>query len=268
MSGEAPHPAKYHPDVLQLIAHTLLTEAERRGEKLRVLDPFAGTGLIHTLCDTLCPQAVAETVGVELEPEWAGYDSRTVVGSALALPDDWAGTFDVVATSPCYGNRMADHHEAKDGCRECGGEGTRQRLATPAEVDAGCELGVAYDPCSTCGGSGTTKRHTYRHYLGRSLSEGSTAALQWGPAYRELHDLAWAEALRVLRPGGLVLLNVKNHYRGSRLQRVVEYHLSSWLYLGASLVAARQVPARGNSHGANGGLRVDHEMVLALRVPA
>ncbi len=29
-------------------------------------------------------------------------------------------------------------------------EGVIERLATPEEVDAGCELGLAYDPCPEC----------------------------------------------------------------------------------------------------------------------
>jgi len=29
-------------------------------------------------------------------------------------------------------------------------EGMVERLATPDEVDAGCELGIAFDPCSEC----------------------------------------------------------------------------------------------------------------------
>jgi hypothetical protein len=37
-----------------------------------------------------------------------------------------------------------------DPCFTCNGEGVIERSATPAEVDAGCELGVAYDPCPTC----------------------------------------------------------------------------------------------------------------------
>ena len=35
-------------------------------------------------------------------------------------------------------------------CGDCRGEGVVERSATPAEVDAGCELGYAYDPCSAC----------------------------------------------------------------------------------------------------------------------
>lgn len=36
-------------------------------------------------------------------------------------------------------------------CATCDGDGMIERLATPDEVDAGCELGIAYDPCPDCG---------------------------------------------------------------------------------------------------------------------
>lgn len=40
-------------------------------------------------------------------------------------------------------------HDGKP-CPHCH-DGLVERPATPAEVDAGCELGVAYDPCPHCG---------------------------------------------------------------------------------------------------------------------
>ena len=49
-------------------------------------------------------------------------------------------TFDAICTSPTYGNRMADHHEARDG----------------------------------------SPRDTYRHVLGRPLTPGNSGALHWG----------------------------------------------------------------------------------------
>src|SRR5437868_9381022 len=103
-----------------------------------VLDPFAGVGGIHTLAAL----GIAHTVGVELEPECALQHPRNIVGSALALPfpDD---TFDAIVTSPCYGNRMADHHDAKDASR----------------------------------------RNTYTHALGRPLAFANAGSLQWGDSY-------------------------------------------------------------------------------------
>ena len=101
-----------------------------------------------------------ETVGVELEPEWADLHPDTFVGNALALKFDDAD-FDAVVTSPTYGNRLADHHNAKDG----------------------------------------SVRRSYTHDLGRQLQEDNSGAMHWGPKYRDFHRKAWIEAKRVIRPG-------------------------------------------------------------------
>lgn len=92
------HPAKYSKNLMPVISFLI-------GATEPILDPFAGTGRIHSLPN--------ETFGVEIEPEWALLDSRTLVGDATALPyrdKSFAG----VVTSPTYANRMADHHAAKD----------------------------------------------------------------------------------------------------------------------------------------------------------
>lgn len=243
-----PHPAKWTPSVLLEIAQIALDEAERLGRPLRVLDPFAGVAF-GDLVDALGDSA-SVVAGVELEPEWAAAHPSVIVGDATALPDDWTGAFDMLATSPCYGNRMADHHEARD----------------------------------------DSSRITYRHKLGRMPSGGSAAVLQWGPTYRELHSRAWAEARRVLRPGrygtpgadgrarepgGLAVVNVSNHLRsraisGQRVQveqLVVEWHVNEWTVAGATLEQVVKVPTPRMGFGANGDARVDGERVLAFRVP-
>ena len=69
-----------------------------------VLDPFAGVARTDAFGDAVT------LVCSELERDWA----TGVVADALRLPYR-AGCFDAIATSPTYGNRMADHHEAKDG---------------------------------------------------------------------------------------------------------------------------------------------------------
>ena len=93
------HPATFSDPILAAIDAAL-------GDAETVLHPFAGIGGIHRLNRS--------TVGVELEPESAEQHPNTIVGNALDLPspDD---IFDAIATSPTYGNRMADHHDAKDG---------------------------------------------------------------------------------------------------------------------------------------------------------
>lgn len=232
MTDEVAHPAKFTEVILDVIGDLVLQEAARR--PVRVLDPFAGTGKIHELHH---PPNV-KTFGVELEPEWARQHVRTVVGNALYLSHLPICTepFEVIATSPTYGNRMADHHEAKD----------------------------------------KSKRMTYRHQLGRMPHRDSSTTLGWGPKYWDFHARAWDEVNRVIAPDGLFILNVKNFYRTKRVKgvKVVEevdvckWHLDFLTDMGYHCEASVVVPVRGMRMGANHTKRVNHEMVYALRKDA
>lgn len=279
------HPAKASKAVRIVGARLLLAEAHRRpNERLLVLDPFAGVGRMFDPWDELrtiesvhgdppldrADEAAVERFefhGIEIEPDWAAADERIVVGDATnlaGLVDD--EDFDIIWSSPCYGNRMADHHDAQERCRECGGEGVKRGgMATG-------QGGVTYT-CPKCDGAGanTWERNTYRHKLGHNLAAGSVAGLQWGQDYRTMHDLAWAEAWRALAPGGLALINVKNHLRKVKgahvIQRVVEYHLNAWLLHGALVEQVVPVTTPGYRNGVGRDVRVDHEVILCLRKP-
>lgn len=214
------HPATFTTILLPIFA-SLLPHTP-----LRILDLFAGTGKIALLHDAL-PNT--RFFGAELEPEWSAMANTagcpTPICSATNLPYPTA-TFDALVTSPCYGNRMADHHDARD--------------ASP--------------------------RHTYRHVLGRPLHTLNAGALQWGDAYRALHAAAWTEARRVLRPGGILVLNVKDHIRGGIIQRVTNWHAVTLLGLGFVCTTRVHVPCPGQRHGANSQLRLAYESVLGFEL--
>lgn len=248
------HPAKYTNVIVEAISATV--NRHLGWGHIRVLDPFAGVGGIHALAFGNDEIGIT-TVGVELEPEWAAADPRTIVGDATALPFA-DSSFDCVATSPCYGNRVADHHDAKDACKNCNGSGMAQ-IGGPGSGIRGVET------CKMCKGRKLSKRNTYRHTLGRKLTDGSAGAMQWGKEYRRLHEKAWDEVARVLKPNGLFLLNVSNHIRKGEEVRVAEWHLGAVLERPFALLDVQRIGTPRQRLGQNRELRVDGELLIALR---
>lgn len=187
------------------------------GKPKNLLDPFAGAGGIFHLQQWL---PTTEIVGIEIEPEFAALHPQTQVGNALhtGFPSSY---FDCCLTSCVYGNRMSDHHDAKDASR----------------------------------------RITYRHAKGSPLHDDNAGMLQWGPQYRHFHHHAWIEVHRVLETGGRFILNIGNHIRRGEEQKVSEWHVETIKALGFEHFFSIRVNTKKMKYGANHHLRIDHEMV-------
>ena len=195
--GIPPHPATYPQAVLDIFAEFVEDDDA-------VLDPFGGVGGIHKLRKMVG----CTTVAIELEAEWAAAHPDTIHGDATRLSELVGDQrFDVIATSPAYGNRLADDYQASD----------------------------------------PHARRSYAIDLGRSLTEGSGAGMHFDAdgAYERLHLKVWAQAAAALRPGGLFLLNCKDFQRAGRVVPVTGWHVGALADLGLVAIDVRTLPAAG-----------------------
>lgn len=253
------HPAKFSAPILDAILHTLRTYVPVSPLfPPRILDPFAGVGTIHQL-----RAHGYDTVGIELEADWAAASEHTTQGDATRLPFS-TETFDAVATSPCYGNRMADAYDgSRDRCTACSGTGSTEFAGAPVRLAAA----VVIEECPACAGTGLkpSTRYTYRIALGHELAHGSAAGMQWGVNYRELHRAAWAEAHRVLRPRGMLLINISDHIRNGDPQGVDLWHAATAAMTGFRLLEAIPIRTKRSKNGANRDARTLCEWLLVFR---
>ena len=98
----------------------------------------------------------------------------------------------------------------------------------------------------------------------RKLHGDNAGVLPWGPRYTEFHRDAWTELGRVVRSGGIFVLNVSDHIRGGEVMPVSAWH-RGWLEQnGWRFVDEVRVPTPRMRRGSNSNARVDHENVYAL----
>lgn len=215
------HPATFRDDHIDTFRRILAPL-----QVTTILDPFAGVGTVHLLRGD-----GYETWGIEREPEWALQGGPfNLTGDALLAPQVLANagapaTFDAIVTSPSYGNRMADSHEAKD----------------------------------------TSRRHTYRHYLGRPIAEGSSAIMNWGRKYRAFHEEAWDVTTDLATR--YFVLNMKDHVRNGKVVEASKWHVGVLGRLGWEIVDTIIMESPGQRHGQNRDARIDHEYVFLFEKP-
>ena len=261
-------PAKYTDTILDAIGEELFDRSLIDGV---ICDPFAGIGGIHTFADRY-PNLT--TVGIDIEPEQAALHPRTVCGDSRRIStflpkvrdviSDAQGApchqlpislFDAIVTSPAYGNRLADQYLGSDDekCRACKGIG---------RTDKGSD-------CSKCVGTGKarSKRMGYSIALGRTLTQGSGAALQWGTEYREMHSAVIAEVATLLKPGGWWIVNVSSSLGAKGYKPVMEWWVEC-IAEHARIVKLRSVETPRIRFGQNHDRRVPVEHLIVAKADA
>jgi hypothetical protein len=215
------HPAKYSDQFIPLFAELL------RGRET-ALDPFAGTGKLALIKSY---GFTGKVICNEIEPEYANNSTYPVdewhIGDSADMNWSEDNYFSAICTSPTYGNRMADHFDAKD----------------------------------------NSKRITYRHMLGRPLNEHNTGRMQWGDSYRNKHIAVYAECKRVLKSDGLLIINISDHIRKGKIILVTDWHREAIIDLGFSFIKELKIETQRMGFGRNGGLRVNYESILVFEKP-
>lgn len=167
-----------------------------------------------------------KSIGNELEVDWASEDNSFRTVQGNALSLPFRdNSFGAIVTSPTYGNRMADCHVAKD----------------------------------------VSRRNTYTHAIGHKLHPDNSGSLQWGDKYREFHEQAWVESLRVLEPSGIFILNISDHIRKGAIQQVTAWHRDCLKSLGLTELTEYKLGTLRNRFGSNSDLRLPFESVITFR---
>lgn len=229
------HPAKYSKEVMLVLRDEIndfLAHCLHQSRPIRVLDPFAGTGRIH---DLAYPKKLIRTVGIEIEKPWADMHPDTRHGDSTKMPPRWTGLFEMICTSPTYGNRFADHHTPRNEAKTW----TRRSYTYDLRAQTGDPL-YALDPRNTG--------------LLRFTS----------PKYKELHLAVYRECWRVLQPGGRFVLNVSDSYSDGRIVPVAAWHRDALVDLGLRVIREHNVPTQRLRKGSNSDLRVPFEKIYVL----
>lgn len=210
------HPARYNKAFLPVFARMIR-------DKKFIFDPLAGTGeRLLELKEKYLPDTVF--IGTEIEKEWADITPSIVINMDVFKYLRFTSLrFDGILTSPVFGNRMSDHHNAKD----------------------------------------ASKRNTYTHRLGRPLSENNSGKLHWGKdEYAQFHVYLWKECVRVLKQNGIFILNIKNHYKKGIIQNVTEWHEDILLSSGLKKVEHIKIETPSLKFGQNSELRIPYESII------
>jgi hypothetical protein len=228
------HGARYSDAIVDTLYRRIADECAHLARPALIIDPFAGTGekiAEHHDFQRLTINHRIE--GIELEPAFIAAD-WVKQGNALHLPYQ-TGEVDIVFTSPSYGNRFADRHTPKDGsARNSYTFWLRHNQGVPID-DQTVQLHV---------------ENTGRH--------------RFGTDYQQLHQGCYQELYRVMRPGGLLLLNVSNFMRNNLEVDAVSWHRDTLTSLGFVVTGETEIETRRMRYGAN-RRRPDSERLLIVR---
>lgn len=216
------HPAPYSKVILDTIDEVLPTVGA-------YLDPMCGSGRCFEL-----ERNGRIVVGTEIEPAFAALHPRTIVADATKLPFG-NRSFDGGFCSPTYPNRMNGDYTAPGWTKKPDGRRNYSLSVRWLERNADVEL---------------RQNNTARFSIRRDIAR-----------YWEVHRAIWMEVARVIRPGGIFILNTKD----LPSVPVTEPHV--WILTTAGFTEKERYRVRppGYRNGANRDIRVEGEDIVVFQ---
>jgi hypothetical protein len=109
-----------------------------------------------------------------------------------------------------------------------------------------------------------SKRITYKNFLGKDLNTENTGKMQWGKKYKEKHKKIYKELKRILKPGGLFILNISDHIRKGEIMYVSAWHLKTLETLNFKFNQVIPIKTKRMKFGKNGNKRTKSEYIIVM----
>ena len=224
-----PHPAKWSDVLLEVIYRDYIEDNDI------ILDVFGGTGKIGKLKEYGCENIF---ISQEIEEEWALQGVNSEIDFCFIADATSSNHYEkytelgvnFIITSPAYGNRMADKHEAKDG----------------------------------------SKRYTYKHLINRKLHDNNSGGYRFYGAHKRnkyhiIHEATWLNCYNMLPQGGKFLLNCSNYLVKGVEILVTEWHIDLLKRIGFTLIEEQMVKTPRLRVGQNSDKRVIGERLCLFK---
>ena len=200
-------------------------------------------------------------------PKCSECDGHGIASSGLPADVDYCGHCNGSGVIPFLTTTSAESGEVVvvadgDTCGHCKGYGRMLADGTAQPDPPDPEL--TSQTCDRCKGSGFdgTGRRGYAVDLGKHPEPGSSASLQWGPAYRIFHH-RWLALIADLVPAGRpIVINMSDHIRQHQRRHVCAWWIQAAAEAGLALAGAYPAETPRWGSGANRDARTEHELVL------
>lgn len=218
-----------HPAVYSERFIPIFAEIAKKYDAKTVLDPFGGVGNIGKIKDY---GFEGKVIANELEAEWSAFHESNKVDESIT------------GDARKMPSIESDSIDAVITSPTYGNRLADRRIT--AKVD----------------------NLTYANSLGRELTSGNSGRMHYGPKYKQLHNEVYKELYRVVKPGGIAVINMKDFISKGKVVPVTDFHINAMLNAGFELLYRDKVKTTGLATGKIKRPKVESEDIIVFEKPS